>query len=422
MTVTFETMDDYIYSLSKKQHKKYISIKQELYQEKPELKKAAYHKMTPLSHERKHEVKTKIRARKSLIEALALDFPNYNNKQLGMVIDGKSNQEIKRARTLSQEECNLIITKYVDDLDTINNIASLLDVSYKKVKKFLQDNNLLGVKEDERKKLKRLESIKHLPKKVSVSSKLSKRNKGIKDNISLEYIDKIPSWAFDFVNQAPSPFWFDKLYITFTDKRKIIEFLQLCQTQLGRLIAISELDVIFPPIKQIKNVSRLIYTNFDNDNDIKKLTKISSQYEIQIQLLLNDIGVDFEINNHSILRDEINNELDFYIPKMNIAIEVSPIRTHNSNNHKDIFFSYKEPTYHARKQQKCEQLGIKLITLFQKDLISPTWEHITIPMIRRLVTNKVDNVVYARKTVIKPIPTTVGVNNGQLPWDKSHGL
>lgn len=55
-------------------------------------------------------------------------------------------------------------------------------------------------------------------------------------------------------------------------------------------------------------------------------------------------------------------ELDFYLPKDNLAIEVSPSETHATGGKTNIL-NYVDSQYHFKKREECNTLGIQLITL-----------------------------------------------------------
>ena len=56
-------------------------------------------------------------------------------------------------------------------------------------------------------------------------------------------------------------------------------------------------------------------------------------------------------------------EIDFFLPKFNIGIEISPTWTHHYNEDKD-FMRNTTKTYHYEKWKLCKQNGIELITIF----------------------------------------------------------
>lgn len=86
--------------------------------------------------------------------------------------------------------------------------------------------------------------------------------------------------------------------------------------------------------------------------------------------------------DRSILRGR---ELDFYLPKQHIAIEVSPSETHATGG--NIAMNYVKPTYHYFKRQQCNAKGINLITLPDPQL-SDKFIYNELPMMLRQFGNK----------------------------------
>jgi hypothetical protein len=105
--------------------------------------------------------------------------------------------------------------------------------------------------------------------------------------------------------------------------------------------------------------------------------------------LLNDNNVKFEINNNTLLDKK---EIDIYIPSKKIAIEYNGLYWHSDK--------FKEKNYHLDKTEKCEQLGIRLIHIFEDELThAPDIVKSKIIDILGLTPNK----IFARKTIIKEV-------------------
>lgn len=97
-------------------------------------------------------------------------------------------------------------------------------------------------------------------------------------------------------------------------------------------------------------------------------------------------------------------ELDFYLPEQKLAIDVSPLATHNSNRYRHFGLTTAKPkraSAHEYKYKTVAKQGVTLITLFEKQLDPDVWVNKTIPMLRRLVTGHADVTLYARQTEIK---------------------
>lgn len=149
-------------------------------------------------------------------------------------------------------------------------------------------------------------------------------------------------------------------------------------------------------------------------SEIRKTTKLSSDthetklvyslmnehsaYTEKVLALLQSLGVKFEVHNRS-----LGFELDFYLPELKLAIECSPLATHNSNlfRQDDTLFKPKTSNYHYNKYKVARQNGITLITLFEKQFVPDVWTNKTVPMLHRLVTGHADVTLYARQIDIR---------------------
>jgi hypothetical protein len=119
-----------------------------------------------------------------------------------------------------------------------------------------------------------------------------------------------------------------------------------------------------------------------------------SSYERKIQDFLAENGVEFETSNRTILKPK---ELDLYIPKNKLAIELNGIYWHSLNKIQDITNMRNN---HLEKTLKCEELGITLL-----HFTSFEWDHkqeIVKSMILNKV-NKIENKIFARKCSIELI-------------------
>lgn len=97
----------------------------------------------------------------------------------------------------------------------------------------------------------------------------------------------------------------------------------------------------------------------DAMNSIKDFYKYS-QPELQLKNRLEKMGLiegeDFMPHNRTIIKPL---ELDFYLPTINLAIEISPTYTHQYG-----FFGRFEERYHYDKFQLAKTQGVELITIF----------------------------------------------------------
>ena len=91
----------------------------------------------------------------------------------------------------------------------------------------------------------------------------------------------------------------------------------------------------------------------------KKGFKISSYYENE-QIIIDYISgvVEYKRNDRKLLKGK---ELDIYIPKIKLAIEVNGNYWHSNKHCKDLM-------YHVDKTEKCEKHGISLIHIFEDEI------------------------------------------------------
>jgi len=81
---------------------------------------------------------------------------------------------------------------------------------------------------------------------------------------------------------------------------------------------------------------------------------------------LQSLNIEYELNNRSILIDEYDThfEIDIYLPKYNLGIEVNPVSTHSVDVGKLGLTSKK---YHQNKSLLAEERGVGLIHFYDAD-------------------------------------------------------
>lgn len=114
--------------------------------------------------------------------------------------------------------------------------------------------------------------------------------------------------------------------------------------------------------------------------------KYFSGEESAMAKFLTSIGVEYIANTRSIISPD---ELDFYIPSKNVAIEMNGTFFHSELNGKD-----KE--YHKSKSDRCDALGIQLIHVWEDEWVNNN------DLIRSMLANKLNaqnadiDTIYAR--------------------------
>ena len=135
----------------------------------------------------------------------------------------------------------------------------------------------------------------------------------------------------------------------------------------------------------------------DEQNDVCQPN--SSATTTNVANVLDELGVTYLTRTR-----QFGFELDFYLPEQKLAIDVSPLATHNSNRYRHFGLPTAKPkraSAHEYKYKTVAKQGVTLITLFEKQLDPDVWVNKTIPMLRRLVTGHADVTLYARQTEIK---------------------
>ena len=125
-----------------------------------------------------------------------------------------------------------------------------------------------------------------------------------------------------------------------------------------------------------------------------------SSIEQEVIEFINHICEDTNIIHND--RDAIKpNEIDIYLPELNLGIECDPTATHNSTiNVFDSKSAALSPSYHLNKTIKCEEAGIFLFHLFGYEWTNkrPIMES----MIRNLIGANADK-FYARNCYVKEV-------------------
>lgn len=120
-------------------------------------------------------------------------------------------------------------------------------------------------------------------------------------------------------------------------------------------------------------------------------TTKNNKIETFITEFLDSKNIEYITNTRKI----ISKELDIFIPKYNLAIEVNGLYWHGELNGKD-------KNYHLNKTQECDQKNIRLLQIFEDEIINtPDIVLSKLSNILGLITNK----IYARKCSIRIVDT-----------------
>lgn len=117
-----------------------------------------------------------------------------------------------------------------------------------------------------------------------------------------------------------------------------------------------------------------------------------SSYEREMKSFLDSYNISYKMNDRSFLGN--GKELDFLILSHNLAIEINGLYYHSEEKG---FGRYA----HKEKFDICKQKGIKLITIFEDELL--TKKEIVYNFLKNLLKLNKGNKVYARNCTVKPI-------------------
>ncbi len=157
------------------------------------------------------------------------------------------------------------------------------------------------------------------------------------------------------------------------------------------------------------NNGKIIYESLDINHSVfyryfykyelnKKYTldRSSSKEEYEIMKWLMEIKPGIEIEHHCRRFKDINNkvmELDIYLPEYNVAIEYNGTYWHSKLNIDDN-------KYHYNKSVSCENIGIRLIHIFEYEWYNERQKPILKNIIKSAI-GIIDNKIFARKCKIE---------------------
>lgn len=130
------------------------------------------------------------------------------------------------------------------------------------------------------------------------------------------------------------------------------------------------------------------YLNTEHSRSCIKEYSVS-QMEIEISNWLKDLGENVETSNWKIINPL---SIDIYLPYHNLAIEFNGLYWHSE--------LHKEKNYHLNKTNKCRELGIDLIHIWEDDWLNRK------DILRSVIMNKINrgnDKIYARKCIIKEV-------------------
>jgi len=158
------------------------------------------------------------------------------------------------------------------------------------------------------------------------------------------------------------------------------------QNELSILCDLCNTEYIIP----IYLLNQRTNNNLELCTNCNPLNNKTSSYHREVLNFLKELGV----TDNIIINDRliIGKELDIHLPDFNLAIEINDLYWHSE--------IYKDKSYHLDKTNKCNQLSIELIHIFEDDWL---YKKDIIKSILRNRLNITTNKIFARKCVVKEI-------------------
>lgn len=142
------------------------------------------------------------------------------------------------------------------------------------------------------------------------------------------------------------------------DTRISLEFRKFKQqsiSQIQKLVSDTPITVLYKKY----NVSYQLFREFLDDVGISVPQRFISTGEKAVGDFLKSHGIVIECNNRHLIHPY---EIDIYVPSHRVAVEYCGLYWHSELNGKDR-------NYHLTKHNRCEQKGIRLITIFEDEYI-----------------------------------------------------
>ena len=130
--------------------------------------------------------------------------------------------------------------------------------------------------------------------------------------------------------------------------------------------------------------------NFTYGYGCPKCSKGRSKSQDELANFIKQFYPEVQENSRDIIQPQ---ELDIYIPSLNLAIEYCGLRWHSELYKKDN-------NYHLNKMLKCKEKGIRLITIFEDEWLERQDQ---VKNFLKSVLNKNKTNIFARKCAIKPL-------------------
>lgn len=108
-------------------------------------------------------------------------------------------------------------------------------------------------------------------------------------------------------------------------------------------------------------VGDLTVGNYLHEHGISTQSFQHSQWEVEIASFLDKHNIEYITNDRTIIAPK---ELDFVLPKFNMAIELCGVYWHTERQYRI------DKRYHANKQTLCDKQSIRLLTIFEDEWVA----------------------------------------------------
>jgi predicted DNA-binding protein YlxM (UPF0122 family) len=177
------------------------------------------------------------------------------------------------------------------------------------------------------------------------------------------------------------------------DRKETIKFIFDLPTITNLYV---EQNLTMDEIADIYACSRTTIQHFIRDHGIIATNKENS-YERRIREFFENNNIQFEQNNRSVIAPK---EIDFYLPDFKVGIELCGLYWHSTKINKNKL-------HIKKKQELCKDVGVRLITIFEDELLDKF--EIVINRLKQLV-GVTSSRGYARNCKIKEIDSRQGID------------
>lgn len=402
---------------AKRAHVRVPTFRKALYEKYPGLKPKEKADLSLTKDQLKELKRLPLEGRDAKLDRMAAE-KHYNSEYFRNQILNKYPQLAKKIGKVLLTDGQKAEVKhlYLNKTLTVHEIAFSLrkkgvHVQDRNVKQILVEENVYGQNHQERQQRDYGRRRAKISRANSTSPRAAQARKdrlAAIASVPRTYLGQCTDWAWKLIEEQPALTIVDKLHAFTADRQTIIAFMKAAEVNVGHKITYTEINNYLPTIPGLGSWNRKIADRFGNDPELAEVKGYkSSSYEQKVEAVLRECAIKYTRYERTKIRPY---ELDFYLPAKRIAIEVSPITTHNSNTYHNYGFpgeNGKSSNYHETKMQLCRKQGIILITLFENSLVEPVWSTVTKPFLMHRIAGKLARKIDEHQIEIKFIEKTI---------------